>query len=206
MKNGTFFFLGLFAAIALSWAALALGTNAQLGQLAPYFDLTENRAFPDRAPGIAARGQAVYQDLGCAACHTQQVRRPGFGSDTERGWGARQSVARDYIHVETPQLGYFRIGPDLGNVGSRITSREQLFQLLYRGTDTMPAYPFLFEERPENAQPSPLAVAHVDGREIVPSDRAEALAAYLLSLNTTYTFPEAQPLPETTKPAEGEHK
>ena len=40
-------------------------------------------------PGIAARGQLVYADLGCAQCHTQQVRRPDFGSDQERGWGER---------------------------------------------------------------------------------------------------------------------
>jgi cytochrome c oxidase cbb3-type subunit 2 len=105
MKNGPLFFLGLFFALALSWAGLLLGTHAQLGDLAPHFDELEGKAFPQRASGIAARGLLVYQDLGCAACHTQQVRRPGFGADKERGWGDRQSVARDYVYQSRPQLG-----------------------------------------------------------------------------------------------------
>jgi hypothetical protein len=33
------------------------------------------------------------------------------------------------------------------------------------------------------------------GREIVPTERAMNLVAYLLSLNTTYDYPEARPEP-----------
>jgi cytochrome c oxidase cbb3-type subunit II len=202
MKNGPLFFLGVFAALALSWAGLALGTNAQLGGLTSYFDKTEDKAFPERPPGIAARGRLVYQDLGCAACHTQQVRRPGFGFDSARKWGERQSVARDYIYQDRVQLGQTRIGPDLTNFGARLEAlekdpakREQaVYNFLYHGTSAMPAYAFLFDESPAHAQPSPKAVGHEGDREIVPSPRAVVLAAYLLSLKTTYDYPEAKPV------------
>jgi hypothetical protein len=58
MKNGFIFFFGLFFVLALSWAGLVLGTNAQLGDLAPFYDDMEGKAFPERAPGIASRGLA----------------------------------------------------------------------------------------------------------------------------------------------------
>jgi cytochrome c oxidase cbb3-type subunit 2 len=35
----------------------------------------------------------------------------------ERGWGARRTVARDYIHEDVPLLGSVRLGPDLANFG-----------------------------------------------------------------------------------------
>lgn len=202
MRNGPLFFLGVFAALALSWAGLALGTNAQLGSLQPYFDKAEDKAFPERMPGMAARGGLVYQDLGCAACHTQQVRRPGFGFDAGRKWGERQSVARDYIFQVRVQLGQTRIGPDLTNFAARLEGTEKdparreqaIYELLYRGAPAMPAHPFLFEERPALAQASPKAVARMGDREIVPSPRAVVLAAYLLSLKIVYDYPEAKPV------------
>lgn len=207
MKNGLLLFLGIFAALGISWGGLALGSSAQLAGLAPYYDQLENRAFPERAPGIASRGKLVYEDLGCAACHTQAVRRPGFGSDTERKWGDRQSYARDYIHQDRVQLGVNRIGPDLTNVGARLKSAADVYKLLYEGTATMPAYPFLFEERLANVEPSPKAVAKVGGREIVPTPRADGLVAYLLSLNTPADYP-VEKADNTIAPAkkEGEHK
>jgi cytochrome c oxidase cbb3-type subunit 2 len=213
MKNGPLFFLGLFAALGLSWAGLALGTTAQLGNLAPYYDKGEDKAFPERSPGVASRGRLVYADLGCASCHTEEVRRPGFGDDTQRNWGARQSVARDYIHQDRVQLGQTRIGPDLTNFGARIEATEKdpvkrqqaIYNFLYHGTSAMPAYAFLFEEHPANAQPSPKAVGRVGDREIVPSARAEVLAAYLLSLKTVYDYPEAKPVVMADE-KEGQHK
>ncbi len=167
-------------------------------------------------PGEAARGQLVYKDLGCAACHTQQVRRPGFGSDQERGWGDRQSVARDYIYQPFPQIGLRRIGPDLTNLGGRKPSApdaDDVLHLLYAGSSGMPSYRFLFEERQVGigAQPSSEALKLVGtlepkaGWEIVPTTRAKALAAYLVSLKTTYDYPEsvpvAPPKPEGGEPA-----
>ena len=205
MKNNLLFFIALFGALALSFGALVLGPLRQFGQLDAYFDAGEGAAFPARAPGLAARGLLVYQDLGCAACHTQQVRRPGFGNDQERGWGERQSVARDYIYQTWVQLGQTRIGPDLTNFGERAAKAEidqdKLFLNLYAGQGGMPAYPFLFETRRVVGQPAKqvLPVKSRPGFEVVPTHRAEALAAYLFSLNAGFTYPEAQPLAPATE-------
>jgi cytochrome c oxidase cbb3-type subunit 2 len=219
MKNGFFLFLGLFAALTISWAGLVLGSHGQLGSLAPYYDDNEGQAFPARMSGIAARGQLVYADLGCAACHTQQVRRPGFGSDQARGWGDRQSVARDYIFQARPQLGASRFGPDLTNLAGRKPSApdaEDLLKLLYAGSELHPRYKFLFEERKIVGEPSARALtlmgslAPEPGHEVLPSERAQSLVTYLLSLNNTYDYPESHPAAAPAAPAaapagEGHH-
>jgi len=203
MKNGPLFLLGLLVAITLSWGAIVLGSHAQLGPLTPYYDDNESQSFPLRPPGIAMRGQLVYADLGCAACHTQQVRRPGYGSDQDRGWGERQSVARDYIFQLRPQLGAMRLGPDLANLAGRKPSApdaEDLLKLLYAGSPTHPSYKFLFEERTIVGQRANTALrltgslASAPGDEIVPTERAQSLVAYLLSLNNSYDYPEAKPV------------
>jgi cytochrome c oxidase cbb3-type subunit 2 len=214
MRNGFLFFVGLFCSVLLSWAGIVLSSYHQLGQLAPHFDETEGKAFPQRRSGIAAQGLLVYDDLNCAACHTQQVRRPDFGSDKARGWGDHQSVARDYIYDARVLLGENRFGPDLANVGARKTpyDEEDLLKLLYTGTATMPSYKFLFEQNSiAGRQPSDHALklrgalAAPEGFEIVPTMRARALAAYLLSLNQAYEYAEARPVaPAAAK--EGEHK
>jgi len=207
MRNGFFFFIGLFLAIALAWAGIVLGSHAQLSRLAPYFDENEGKAFPERLPGIAAAGQLVYQDLGCASCHTQQVRRPDFGSDKARGWGDRQSVARDYVNQPHVQLGESRVGPDLANFGARPLSvdAERLTRYLYEQHGGMPSYRFLFDERKITGERSDKAlnVPTPAGIEIVPTHRAVALVAYLQSLNNTYEYPEAKPV--KAAPKEGEH-
>ena len=214
MRNGLLFFIGLFCAVLLSWGGIVLSSHLQLGELAPYVDENEGKAFPQGQSGIAAQGQLVYDDLNCAACHTQQVRRPSFGSDKARGWGEHQSVPRDYIFEARVQLGQSRLGPDLANVGARATpyDAEDLYKLLYAGTGSMPAYKFLFEQRSlANQQPSDHALrlggdlAPPEGYEIVPTQRARVLVAYLLSLNHTYEYPEARPV-EPAAAEEGEHK
>lgn len=203
MKNGPLLVIGLFAGLTISWAGIVLGTNAQLGGLVPYYDDLEGGSFPARRSGIAAQGQHVYTDIGCAACHTEQVRRPGFGADQARGWGDRQSVARDYIYEARPQLGSLRYGPDLSNLAARKPSppdREELMRLLYVGSATHPDFRFLFDtrkivgERSEWALNLDPTLAPPRGYEIVPSGRAEALVSYLLSLNNTYEYPEARPV------------
>jgi cytochrome c oxidase cbb3-type subunit 2 len=209
MKSGFLFLLGLMGALAFSWAGIVMGSFAQLGALPPYQE--DSDSAPAWFPGVAARGQAVYRDLGCADCHTQQVRRPDFGSDVARGWGERQSVARDYIYQPYPQLGSVRVGPDLTNLAGRKPSApdaEDLMKLLYEGHAGMPAYRFLFERRPIVGQVSDHALkltgsaAAPRGFEIVPTPRAEMLVAYLTCLKTTDDYPEALPIP--TPGGEGE--
>ena len=218
MKNGPLFFLGLFVALTLSWAGTVLLSHRQLGALAPYYDETESASFPLRPPGVAARGQLVYADLGCASCHTQAVRRPDFGGDQARGWGERQSVARDYIFQAHVQLGASRIGPDLTNLAARKPAYdpEDLTNLLYTGiipgakAVTHPPYAFLFDTRAIVGQRSAKALnltgnlAPAAGTEIVPTERAQTLVAYLLSLNNSYDYPESRPVPHAAEKKEGE--
>lgn len=214
MKNDPLFFLGLFAALAISWGGIVLGSHGQLGALTPYYDDAEGKSFPERVSGMADRGQLVYADLGCAACHTQQVRRPDFGTDQARGWGERQSVARDYIYQARPQLGTSRFGPDLTNLAGRKPSApdaEDLMKMLYAGTPTHARYPFLFETRVIVGEPAAKALkltgrlAPAAGHEVVPTERAQALVACLLSLNNGYDYPEARPVPPAAAPP-GEKK
>jgi cytochrome c oxidase cbb3-type subunit II len=217
MKNGLVLFFGGFAVLGLSWAAVLLSAHNQFGSLTQYKDPVEETLHPAPLSGIADRGRLVYQDLGCASCHTQQVRRDGFGGDITRQWGARQSVARDYIREKTVFLGHSRLGPDLRNVGGRpYASDEYFYSLLYApetiapGTN-MPRYDFLFEVRPVRpGQAAPHALkfsgryAAPAGHEIVPTERARALVAYVRSLNDTYDYPEAQPYVTETKKEGGQ--
>jgi cytochrome c oxidase cbb3-type subunit II len=203
VKSNFLFFLGLFGALLVSWLGIVIGSNTQLGSLAPYYDDNDGTTHPEWLAGVAAEGQLVYRDLGCIACHTQQVRRPSFGSDQARGWGDRQSVARDYIYQPFPQLGLSRTGPDLTNVGDRKPAfdPDDFLNLLYTGSGGMPSYRFLFERRQigAEAQPSDRALKLTGklkppaGWEIVPTRRADALVGYLVNLKTTYTYPEAAP-------------
>ncbi|MBI3884814.1 MAG: cbb3-type cytochrome c oxidase subunit II [Opitutae bacterium] len=216
MKNGLTLFLGVFATLALSWAGVLLTAQRQFGGLAQYKDPADESLNPAALSGIADQGRMVYQDLGCVSCHTQQVRREGFGADIGRGWGTRQSVARDYLREKTVLIGQARLGPDLRNAAARpYADAEYFYNLLYApqsvapGTN-MPSYDFLFDVRPASDQPSPHALrltgrfAPAPGTQIVPSRRADELVAYLLSLKDTYDYPEARPFVEP-KQKEGGH-
>ncbi len=219
--------LGIFAVLAASFSGLILSNQLSYGALAPFVVKDDNKVYPELQPGIAAQGKLVYQDLGCVTCHTQQVRRPGAGVDDKRGWGERQSVARDYLREERVLLGSLRAGPDLRNVGARKPDGGRAydaawhFKHLYDARLTspgsnMPPYRFLFETREIVGQPSPRAISlpapygAPAGFELLPSPRAEALVAYLLSLKDTFDYPEEAAKiyvapAKTEKPAAGEH-
>jgi len=223
MNRAPLIFLGVFCTLAFSWAGIVLTNQLSYGGLTPYQDELEGVAYPVATPGIAQRGALVYQDLGCVYCHTQQVRRAGFGADIERGWGERQSVARDYIREKTVMLGTMRTGPDLRNIGARQADANWHLLHLYdpqitsRGS-TMPPYRFLFEKREIIGEASPDALTlpatysdgaslpadslPTEGCEIVPTERAQSLVAYLINLKDTYAYPETRNVYQ--EPAEGE--
>lgn len=218
MKNGLVLFLGVFATLALSWAGLLLAAHKQIGALPQFRDPVDQSVNPAPLTGLADQGRLVYQDLGCVTCHTQQVRYEGFGADLKRKWGERGSFARDYIREQTVLIGSSRLGPDLRNVAARPYASAEFFHgLLYApesvapGTN-MPAHAFLYEVRPlAGNQPSHKAVkisgrhAPGDGFEVVPTARAEALVAYLMSLKDTYTYPTEQELNAPAPAKEGGH-
>ena len=115
------------------------------------------------------------------------------GPDIARGWGKRRSVAEDFLFDQPVMLGSQRIGPDLADVGSRLPVANWHLLHLYNpqivvSKSVMPPYRFLFEKRKIGREPSPDALklagkfAPEPGCEILPTDEARRLVAYLLSL------------------------
>jgi len=220
MKNGLLIFVGLFGLTAFSVVVQLLAPHRQYGGLAPAVDPVEGGIHPYGPTGLASQGRLVYQDLGCATCHTQQVR---YGSaDLERKWGPRPSYARDYIRDGQVFLGSSRLGPDLRNVGLRLGDgvtaaeyQEWFHKLLYAPATVgarKPAHAFLYEVRKVNpGQASPKALrlpgsaAAPAGFEVLPTYRAEALVAYLTSLKDTYEYPEETRLNAPAAKKEGGH-
>src|SRR5699024_7363468 len=144
------------------------------------------------------QGLQVYIAEGCVACHTQQARPIPM----DRVWG-RPSVPGDYadvnalgiLHTYAPAvLGSERTGPDLSNVGSRQPSKVWQYIHLYQPRavsphSIMPAFHWLFKvvENPGSdavVVPVPKQYAPAHG-EVVATQRAQALVAYLLSLQQT---------------------
>lgn len=214
MKNLPLLFCGILTALAFSFTGLVLSSYIQLGSLAQTTETLDeignlvdgDPLYPAKMSGSAQQGKAVYIDLGCVHCHTQQVRRAGYGSDIERDWGKRHTVARDYVTQGPVLLGRQRTGPDLMTIGDRQSDANWHHLLLYNpkitsvGVSTMPQYAFLYETREIEGTASAHALqfdadsnyAPAAGYEVVPTDRAEALVEYLLSLQLNYSLPEAQ--------------
>jgi cytochrome c oxidase cbb3-type subunit II len=205
MKNLSLLLLGIFLTVAFSFTGIVLISNIQYGKLTPIAMEEEGDQFPQAPVGTAQQGKQVYIDLGCSYCHTQQVRRKGYGTDYERGWGDRQSVPRDYIQQDRVLLGTMRTGPDLMNVGIRLASKDWHMLHLYDSQITspgsvMPSYGFLFEKKKIEMQPSVEALQFPSnypkrpeaGYEIVPTERAKQLVDYLLSLKLDYELPESK--------------
>lgn len=202
MNYGPILFLGVFLTLASSWLGLVLVPQLQFGRIEPVIIEETGELYPLARSGLAEQGLQVYRANGCVYCHSQQVRPEDFGSDVQRGWGRRRSVARDYIRDKPAMLGTMRTGPDLTNIGVRQPSVSWHMVHLYRPDITskgsiMAPYPFLFEIRKSGNQRSPDALplsgaySPGPGYEIVPRPEAKALVAYLLSLKSGNT-----PLPE----------
>jgi cytochrome c oxidase cbb3-type subunit II len=193
MNQGPFLISGIVFTVAFSAWGLVFAPRAQLADLEPA------GKHPLKPSELVARGQQVYVDLGCVYCHSQQVRHDNM--DVARGWGRRPSVARDYIHDPSPLLGTMRTGPDLRNIGARQPSEDWHYLHLYNPQITsrgsvMPEYPFLFNIVEERRDFIPIGALELPegsrqrGHYIIPTERAEALVAYLKSLRAEAPVPE----------------
>lgn len=162
------------------------------------------KAPPGLAPYTAQqlRGRSMYMANGCIYCHSQQVRDPAFTTDVDRGWGSRATVPEDYVYDRPHLLGTMRTGPDLINVGQRLPDVDWHLIHLYDPRSlaewsTMPAFPFLFEERrPRDVRPGDRVVRVPGPRApkgvvVVAKPEALALADYLVSLKRQFPVPEA---------------
>jgi cytochrome c oxidase cbb3-type subunit 2 len=196
----------IFVVFTTAWFGIVAYSYLQLGLLQPVVDENTGDLNPPPLSGLAAAGQQVYAANGCVSCHTQQVRSGAFSTDVEKKLGPRPTVARDYLREMPAFLGSLRIGPDLANVGLRSSEANWFHQHLYEPStitpgSNMPSYRYLYENRRIVGQPSAEAVSGLKGPhapkpgyEIVPSEDAKVLVAYLLSLKRDYSLPEAEPL------------
>lgn len=211
MNNGPLLFLGLLLTMASSFWGLIFAPQLQIGRQQPVILEDTGAYYPVSRPGLAQQGAEVYRSLGCAECHTRQVR--GVSADLARpGWGRRISVAQDYLRDETVQLGQLRLGPDLANYGARQTNETVILAHLYNPQSLpgsmMPPHRFLFDQRPlapgevmpAGAFALPGGNTNVAAEIIVPKPEARALAAYLMSLNANVSLFEA-PIAKPPAPA-----
>jgi len=229
MSRSTPLVVGIFASLAVSVFAMVLVPQAQIGGLQAQVDRDEEGKMIDVYPALSGEyGARIYAREGCITCHTQQVRDTQNGQDQDRGWGARRTVARDFIYTAQPFLGTSRLGPDLANVGAKAWRNEPEtdtrkpvrrdaawhYLHLYKPTavideSNMPPYRYLFEKRKISGQRSSDALPsnHVpveDGYEVVPTVDARELVGYLLSLDRTHPLKEVKSLaaaPATAAPA-----
>ena len=202
MQRGLSIVGGVALTFTTGWVGLIVIPHLQLGELIAQTEEGTGDAYPRRLEGLAAQGRSVYVSEGCIYCHTQQVRAEGYGTDILRGWGDRRTVPRDYVFDYPILLGSMRTGPDLANIGARQPDETWHFLHLYNPVITspgsiMPPFDYLFEkrrivgERAYNALLLKDEWAPPEGFEIVPSDRATALVAYLKAQNRTFPLKEA---------------
>lgn len=189
---GTVFWLYLFLSILIA-VLPALWVQEETEPLPWDEPLTE----------LQRKGLKVYINEGCVYCHTQQVRP----IEMDEVWG-RPSIPADYAHINRPSiwrqtpavLGSARIGPDLTNIGNRQPSKIWQFMHLWNPRSVvkasiMPAFHWLFKvvENPADSAmviPVPKNYAPENGK-VVPTYRAKALVAYLLSLKQEPLTPPA---------------
>jgi cytochrome c oxidase cbb3-type subunit 2 len=202
VKSITGFVLGIFVLFGLSWIGLVAYPYMTFAELKPDRDAITNESSPPGVPGVAQQGSHVFAANGCVYCHSQFARDKIEGSDIDRQWAKRRTVARDYMNDRQVFLGTSRLGSDLTNVGVRQKEAQWYYKLLYNPqaidpASTMPAYRWLFRERKiagqaaNNALRLEGAEKPKPGYEIVPTAEGESLVAYLLSLKRDYNLPEA---------------
>lgn len=135
---------------------------------------------------LEERGRELYIIEGCAFCHTQLVRDLPVDAPYGRG-----SVAGDFASEDPPLLGTQRTGPDLSNVGVRQPSDIWNLIHLYNpravvAGSVMPGYPWYFETKKQaNEEDTLVPVPEMfkpKGMQVVASDDAKAIVAYIQSL------------------------
>ena len=199
-------FAGVLLTFASTWLGFVVYPYLALGRMQPVPDEDTGGYFPPTSSGLAVAGQRVYAANGCLYCHSQQVRPTPLSTDIEKGLGRRRTVARDYLRAQPVFLGTMRTGPDLTNIGARQPDANWHHRHLYDPRSVtdwsiMPSFRFLYKMQQIQGQPSDEAVQGLTGPlappagwEVVPSGKAKALVAYLLSLKRNYPLPES-PMP-----------
>ena len=197
-------FIGILFVFGSAWLGLVGYPVKNLGNLQPVPDEATGGVLPPTVSGLAVSGQKVYAANGCVECHSQQVRLAPLTTDIAKELGQRQTVARDYLRKKTALPGMLRVGQDLSNFGARAGDDiNAIHRHLYEPRavnpwSNMPSYSYLYKVRKIQGQSSNESVlgltgpgAPKPGYEVVPTENAKALVAYLLSLNQNYPLPES---------------
>jgi hypothetical protein len=137
-----------------------------------------------------------------AAGGKAEIHITATGPDIARGWGLRRSVAEDFLYDDPVELGSVRIGPDLAGVGTRLPEANWQLVHLYAPRSevkdsAMPPFRYLFQVKKIGGEPSPDALIFPTGfgppagYQVVPTEPAQELAAYLLSLHADVPLHDA---------------
>ena len=188
----------VFLALLFAWAGqIALG-YFQVGKLEPILNEETNYTVPPVPSGLAQTGSRVFASQGCLECHSLSVRGPAGSADLTRGWGPRRTVPRDYLFREPAWIGSSRIGPDLSNIGIRIADANEFMMHLWnprlkKTSSTCPPHPWLFDLKVAGPkmEKDALPVPSKEWKQVLPTYQAKALVAYLQSLHSDYSLPEA---------------
>lgn len=207
------FILGLAASFGLPWLCLIVIPAMKYQQLTPVaYDKDRDGVEGIYPPApVNGQGQLVYIREGCNQCHTQMIRPVQLGLDGwYKGWGqdqeakpaaaVRPTEMRDYLSEKYALLGIQRVGQDLANYGWRAPDANALHVHLYaplsvHDWSTMPAYKHLYKLQKiqgpvsEQALKLPKKFAPPAGYEVVPTEEANRLVEYLLSLKKDYVIP-----------------
>lgn len=196
-------FLGIVFVFGSAWVGLVSYPMKNLGDLQPVPDEATGGVLPPTVSGLAVAGQKVYAQNGCVECHSQQVRLAPLTTDIEKEVGKRQTVARDYLREKVALPGSLRVGQDLSNYGTRAPDLNAIHRHLFQPREVnpwsnMPSYSYLYKMVKIQGQPSNEAITGLTGAsapkpgyEVVPTEKAKALVAYLISLNQSYPLPES---------------
>jgi len=207
------FILGITATFFVPWLCLiVIPYNKMKAKPLEWTDDETGKlyTYPAGKPNIFKQGQIIYAQEGCAHCHTQMIRptymgyeswRPDFGKEgtVELPIRIRETRSGDYDGEQFAYLGVQRIGPDLSNVGYRHDEQwhhEHLFNpQSKRSFSMMPSFRHLYDKRKIKGQKSDSALTNteleddeVGEYEIVPTERAEALVGYLMTLKKDDPF------------------
>lgn len=219
------FIIGLLCSFGLPLLLIVIIPFASMQQITPVRfnenDDGKDEVYQPRRNGRITEGSEIYAANGCYTCHSQLIRPTSSiaSSDVWRSdWAGRkisednpetrrETTPWDYQGEKFAQIGLSRIGPDLSNVGHRVTKYANeagmapemwLFSHLYnpRGMpgnfgSLCPSSTFLFKEAPSFGQGTAGALPLKTPEEVqlVPKPAARALVSYLLSLKKDDTVP-----------------
>ena len=130
------FFYGISASFGIAWLILLAVPYGKMRSLeaSQYDEVNDGKTgvYQPVSSGRVATGAQIYAQEGCTQCHTQ-VTRPsyagtdvfrdgqgGFKADPDRGDTRRITNIWDFSGTQMANIGESRIGPDLGNFGSRL--------------------------------------------------------------------------------------